>query len=227
MGAPRAVLAEGRRRRGVAMAAAVWLGLAALAWVAASRHDDGLPGAVADFVTAAESPRVAVGLLLVAYLLRPVTLLPPTVLTAMAGFLLGPALGFVVALCAVTSTSLVPYGVARWLRGRSLRPPKSGWRSALARHPFSAVLSARLMMLPGDLVNASAGVLRVPLLPFLIATTLGGSPGVLVGTLAGASLRGSRFEAAALELDLRLLAVALVILVVSLAMAALLRRRTS
>ncbi len=211
--------------RRVAFAAVAWLAMAALAWSLASLHDDGLAGLVADLVTRASTPRGAFGLLLVAFLLRPVTLLPSTVLTALAGFLLGPALGVVVALVAVTATSLVPYGVARWVRGRRLRPPKQGWRSALARHPFSAVLAARLMMLPGDLVNASAGVLRVPVLPFTVATALGGSPGILAGVLAGASLQGSRFALDALQLDLRLLLWAAVLLLVSVAVSLLLRRR--
>jgi uncharacterized membrane protein YdjX (TVP38/TMEM64 family) len=214
-----------RRRKRVLVAAAVWLSIAAAAWWWAGEHPDGAAGAITDLLSVAETPRGALGVLLVAFALRPVTLLPPTVLTAFAGFLLGPWLGFVVATLAVVSTSLVPYGAARLLRGRSLRPPRSGWRSALARRPFAAVLSARLAMLPGDLVNVSAGVLRVPLWPFVAATVLGGSPGMLVGVLAGASLRGSRFSADALTLDLRLLVGALVVLLVSVAVAALLRRR--
>lgn len=219
---PKPGLRSGRR---VVVAAVTWVALAVLAWSLASLHDDGLAGLVADVIITASTPRGAFGLLLVAFVLRPVTLLPSTVLTALAGFLLGPGLGVAVALVAVTATSLVPYGVARWVRGRRLRPPKQGWRSALARHPFSAVLAARLMMLPGDLVNVSAGVLRVPLLPFATATAVGGSPGILAGVLAGASLRGSRFALDALHLDLRLLLWAAALLVVSLLVSLLLRRR--
>ena len=213
--------------RRVAFAAVTWLALAALAWSLATLHDEGLAGLVADLVTRAATPRGAFGLLLVAFLLRPVTLLPSTVLTALAGFLLGPTLGALVAVVAVTVTSLVPYGVARLVRGRRLRPPKEGWRSALARHPFPAVLTARLMMLPGDLVNASAGVLRVPILPFAAATALGGSPGIVVGVLAGASLRGSRFSVDALQLDVWLLLWAAALLAASLALSLLLRKRAT
>ena len=218
-------VASGRRQRRVVVAAFVWIAFAALAWWLASRHPEGPDGAVTDLLTAAATPRAALGMLIVAFALRPLTLLPVTVLTAFAGFLLGPWWGFVVANAAVVTTSLLPYGVARLLRGRSLRPPKQGWRSALARRPFMAVLTARLTMLPGDLVNATAGVLRVPLLPFVTATALGGSPGILVATLAGASLRGSRFAADALVLDLRLLAAAIAILLVSLVVAMRLRGR--
>lgn len=213
-----------RQRRVVVVAGLVWVVVAAFAWWWASGYPDGPAGAVTVLLARAANPGTALGLLLVTFALRPLTLLPVTVLTAFAGFLLGPWWGFVVANAAVVTTSLLPYGIARWLRGRTLRPPKHGWRSALARRPFMAVLTARLTMLPGDLVNASAGVLRVPLLPFVSATALGGSPGVLVATLAGASLRGSRFAIDALQLDLRLLAAALVVLLLSLALATWLRR---
>ncbi len=216
----------GRRRRRVAAAAAVWAALAVAAWWWASGNEDGVAGAMADLLGTAQTPAGAFGVLLAAFAVRPLTLLPSTVLTAFAGFLLGPVLGLVVAAVAVTLTSLLPYGVARVMRGRALRPPRSGWRSDLARRPFAAVLGARLMMLPGDLVNAAAGVLRVPLLPFVGATLLGGAPGLLVGVLAGASLRGSRFEPDALQFEPRLLVAAAVVLLVSLGLAAIVRRRT-
>jgi len=216
--------AAGRRKRLVS-ALLVWIALVVAAWWWASGHPEGADGAITDLLTSAETPRGALGVLVVTFALRPLTLLPSTVLTAFAGFLLGPWLGFALSLVAVLVTSLIPYGAARVLRGRSLRPPSDGWRSALARRPFEAMLTARLAMLPGDLVNVSAGVLRVPLLPFLSATALGGSPGLLVGVLAGASLRGSRFSADALTLDLRLLIGAGLVLIVSLVVASFLRRR--
>jgi uncharacterized membrane protein YdjX (TVP38/TMEM64 family) len=225
-GAPEAKRVGGRRRRRVLVAAAAWAVLALVAWWWASGHDDGVAGAMADLLGAAETPAGAFGVLLVAFALRPLTLLPSTVLTAFAGFLLGPVLGLVVATVAVTSTSLVPYAATRVMRGAALQPPRAGWRSDLARRPFAAVLAARLMMLPGDLVNAAAGVLRVPLLPFVGATLLGGTPGLLVGVLAGASLRGSRFEPGALQFDPWLLAAAVGVSVVSLGLAAIVRRRS-
>lgn len=215
-----------RRRRRVVVAALVWSVLAAIAWWWASGHEDGVAGAMADWLSSAETPAGAFGVLMLAFALRPLTMLPSTVLTAFAGFLLGPGAGFAVAAAAVTLTSLLPYGVARVMRGRAVRPPRAGWRSDLARRPFGAVLAARLMMLPGDLVNAAAGVLRVPVLPFVGATLLGGAPGLLVGVLAGASLRGSRFDPDALQVDPRLLAAAALAFVCSLALAAIVRRRT-
>ncbi len=216
----------GRRRRRVVVAAVVWSVLAGAAWWWASGNEDGVAGAMADWLTAAQTPSGAFGVLMLAFALRPLTMLPSTVLTAFAGFLLGPAAGFAIATVAVTLTSLLPYGVARVMRGRSLRPPSTGWRSDLARRPFRAVLAARLMMLPGDLVNAAAGVLRVPVLPFVGATLLGGAPGLLVGVLAGASLRGRRFDPDALQVDPRLLAAAAAAFLISLALAAVVRRRT-
>lgn len=217
-------MATARRRR-LQLAALAWLLLAASAWYWASRHPEGPAGALTGLLTAAETPRGALGMLLLAFVLRPATLLPTTVLSAFAGFLLGAAWGFVVANTAVVATALIPYGLAWILRGRTLRPPSGGWRSELAHRPFVTIVTARLAMLPGDLVNAAAGLLRVPLLPFLGATALGGSPGILVAALAGASLRGSRFSVGALQLDYRLLLAAIAVLIASLAVARLVRRR--
>jgi uncharacterized membrane protein YdjX (TVP38/TMEM64 family) len=217
--------AGGRRRGRLLAAAAAWLACAGLAWWWASAHPDGAATAFAEVLGAARTPGAALGLLVVAFALRPLTLLPVTVLSAFAGFLLGPWLGFAVAAVLVSATSLVPYALASWLRGRRLRPPVRGWRSALARRPFAAVLSARLAMLPGDLVSVSAGVLQVPLVPFATATFLGGSPGILVAVLAGAALRGSDFAVASLRLDVRLLAAAVALLLLSLGLARWLRRR--
>jgi uncharacterized membrane protein YdjX (TVP38/TMEM64 family) len=64
------------------------------------------------------------------------------------------------------------------------------------------VLVARLMMLPGDLVSAAAGAVRVRWGPFLAATALGGVPGLAVGVLAGASLEGTEsFSWSAVRVD--------------------------
>jgi uncharacterized membrane protein YdjX (TVP38/TMEM64 family) len=190
----------------------LWLGFAAVVWSFAARHEEGVVGFLVEALAAFDAHPAAPGLLLVAFALRPLTLLPVTVLTAFAGFLLGPVGGFLLALAAVTLTSLVPYAIARAAR----RGEPGG--------SFLAVAAARLAMLPGDAVSAVAGVVRVPLTTFLAATALGGAPGVLVGVLAGAGV-GEAFEVGSVVPDMRLILGSAAILVLSLLVAWRLRRR--
>jgi uncharacterized membrane protein YdjX (TVP38/TMEM64 family) len=212
-------LGDWRRYRRVVLALGVWVILAAAAWIAVGQHEDGVAGGLVALLRQVGGGPGGVLVLLVAFALRPLTLLPATVLTAFSGFLLGPVVGFAVAVGALLLTSLAPYAVARLARGRraSVRSVR-GWRAALARRPFEAVLTARLAMLPGDFVSAAAGMLRVPLLSFVAATAVGGLPGAAVGVLAGASIHG-RFRIEGAAIDWRLAVASGVVLVVSLLIA--------
>lgn len=218
-----------RGRLPLALALVAWLALAGVAWWSLGRVEGGVAAGIALALDQVARPGVGVPMLLLAYAVRPVLLLPVTVLTAFAGWWLGPVIGFFVASGAVTSTSLVPYAVARWARGRPVAGDggaPTGWRRSLSHEPFRSVLLARLMMLPGDFVSAAAGALRVPWPTFLLATVLGGAPGLLVGVLAGASLpRGGAFAVDGLRLDPWLLGGALAAFVVAWGSAEALRRR--
>ena len=178
-----------RRRVPVYVALTLWAVLVAATWIALARAEGGPGEALARGLALLVRPGVGVPVLLVAFAVRPLLLIPVTVLTAFAGWWLGLWLGFAVAWVAVTASAAVPYALARALRGSPpAGPAPKGWRGALGRDPFRTVLVARLMMLPGDLVSAAAGAVRVPWGPFLGATALGGVPGLVVGVLAGASL---------------------------------------
>jgi uncharacterized membrane protein YdjX (TVP38/TMEM64 family) len=206
------------------VALCIWSIVAASAWAWLGRHEDGALAGVSSLLAALEGRAFAPLALAGAFLVRPATLLPVTVLTAFCGFLFGPVLGFVLASVAVVSTSLIPYGVTRLVRGRSVIEGPSGWRATLARRPFESVLTARLAMVPGDVVNVAAGLLRVPVAAFVAATAIGGAPGLLVGVLAGAGLQGAfRVEGASVGWPLVLASAA--VLGVSLAVARFLRRR--
>jgi uncharacterized membrane protein YdjX (TVP38/TMEM64 family) len=210
------------RRRVIGVAIA-WLALAAVAWAWLGRHEGGVGAGASALLRSLESGPAASFALLAAYLVRPLTLLPVTVLTVYAGYRFGPMGGFVVASLALVVTSFLPYGVAWWARGRrAVATSRLG--EGLARHPFEAVLAARLAMLPGDLVSAAAGMLHVRALPFAAATLVGGAPGVLAAVLAGASMQGA-FGAEGIVLDPWLIAGAATTVLGSLAIARAARRR--
>lgn len=217
----------GARRTRLALAAALWLLVALASWIWLARQEAGVVGTLSMLLDRIDEHPLAPVLLLLLFLVRPVTLLPVTVVTAFSGFLLGPLLGFATATLAVTATSLIPYLFTRAARGtrRTSLPAEEGWRRTLATHPFEAVLAARLAMMPGDLVNVASGLLRVPMPTFLVATALGGAPGVTIGVLAGASLHGAfRFEG--VQVDAPLLLASAGVMVLSLIVSRVLARRT-
>ena len=208
----------------IALSGALWLLVATLAWLAMGRHEEGVVGGVASLLAQVEGRKGAPALLLLAFLLRPITFLPVTVLTAFCGFLLGPLLGFSVALVAVVGTSLIPYTFTRMARGRPLQRPRGGWLAMLSTHPFESVLAARLAMIPGDLVSMTAGLLRVPVASFVAATAIGGAPGLLVSLLAGSALQGT-FRVDGTSMPWPLAAASVGMLLVSLGISRALRRR--
>lgn len=158
----------------------------------------------------------------VAFLVRPLLLLPMTVLTAFSGFLLGAFWGAAFAWGLVLASASIAYGVARFLGAG--RVPEGPWWRRLRDRGFEALITARLMMMPGDLVNLAAGALHVPYGSFALATLVGGLPGLLIGVLAGASVQGSfRFEG--VQLNVGYLIASGVLLVFSLGLARWLRRR--
>lgn len=225
------------RKRRWLPALVAWLVLAVTAWWWLSRDEGGPAAGLAAALSVAEEPRVALLVMVVAFLLRPLFLLPVTVITAFCGWLLGPWWGLLVAVIGATATSLIPYFAARWARGRPSpevvrqlglpeAPARRGWRQSLSERPFEAVLLARVMMMPGDLVNVAAGVLRVPVPSFMLATLLGGGTGLAVGVWAGAALpRGEAFAFSGLQIDLRLVWLSLGMWLLTIGLSWWLRRR--
>ncbi|MFN2321465.1 MAG: TVP38/TMEM64 family protein [Trueperaceae bacterium] len=217
-----------RRRASASVAIALWAVLVATTWIVLARAEGGPSAELARWLALVVRPGVGVPVLLVAFAVRPVLLIPVTVLTAFSGWWLGPWLGFAFAWGAVTASAAVPYVLARALRGRATAAASPrGWRGALGRDPFETVLVARLMMLPGDLVSAAAGAVRVPWGPFLGATALGGVPGLAVGVLAGASLDDPDvFTWSAVRIDPATIVAAAVALALAWGLAWVLRRRS-
>ncbi len=217
-------------RKGVALL--LWLALLTAFLAAAARHPGGVVGVLE---TALRTVRLSPGgLLLLAgiYLVRPLLLLPVTVLTAFCGFLFGPLWGIAVAHVAALASASIGYLLVRQWRG--LRPAgaadgsldaATGWMGRLRHGTFETVLVSRLSFVPGDLVNGAAGALGLPFVPFAAATALGGLPGTVVGVLAGAGMRGQDFRAAAIALRPGFIVASLALALVSLALAVTLRRR--
>lgn len=161
--------------------------------------------------------------LLLAYLIRPLLLVPISILTLATGLFFGVGWGLLYANIAILISTIMAYYIG-WYFGDALPtlPPK--WQERISTNTFSATFVSRMIALPGDLVNYAAGMLRIDLRPFLLATLLGGSPGLVVGLLAGASLETSLQEGAFSIKGWYLLLAAIVALIM-MAVAWLLRRQ--
>jgi uncharacterized membrane protein YdjX (TVP38/TMEM64 family) len=207
------------RRRWIVLG--LWAALLLAFWLIARGRPGGAGAVLSGWLAALAGSPIALLLLTGLYLLRPLVLLPVTVLTVFCGFLLGVVGGGAFALLMSLVSATVAYLLARRLA--PLQPPKGSLFARLRARSFEAVLTARLTFLPGDLVNYGAGAVRVPYLPFALATLLGGLPGLAVGVLAGAAIEGDfRFEG--LQVDPVLIGASLGLLLLSLLASWLLRR---
>lgn len=131
-------------------------------------------------------------LYVVLYTVRPLIFFPSTVMTAISGYLYGPALGTVYALIGGNLSGTLAYFVGRFFGGDLFAEEDGDANGFVARHAanlrrngFEAVLVMRLIYLPYDLVNYLCGFVRVPWLQYATATLLGVLPGSLTFTLLG------------------------------------------
>jgi len=106
----------------------------------------------------------------VAFTLRPVLLLPASLLSISAGYCFGIWGGL---LCAHGAGAVA-----------------EGWVEHLRARGFYTVVFMRWCFLPYDLVSYLAGALRIPLAVFLWASFLGNLPGTTSCVLLGASVEG-------------------------------------
>jgi uncharacterized membrane protein YdjX (TVP38/TMEM64 family) len=167
-------------------------------------------------------------------LVRPLFLFSSSVLTLGAGSLYGPGWGALVVVVGQYGGALLAYALARTLGGRFVRtalahPRLAPWAARAPRHTFWSVLTLRLLFVPFDLVNYSAGALRLPWRPFFAATVLGSLTGSLTYVLFGASLGdlGAVARGERPTFDPRLFALSLTLAVASWGFSRLLQRRLS
>lgn len=212
----------GQRRR-FAIALGAWLGSAAVFFIAAQRAG-GVESVVTGLLVGVTGTAVGVLALGIIYLIRPLLLLPTTILTAFCGYAFGPWLGLLIAHVAGLASALVAYAGARLWLGLPTSA-SSRLRDRLRTRGFETVLISRLAFVPGDLVNAAAGGLAMPVGVFILATAIGGLPGSLVGAFAGASMTGGAFRAGGFQVRPAFVIASGALAVVSFVVAYLLRRR--
>lgn len=204
---------------------AAWLVLIGGFWLVASNRGLSPLELLVEILQALQASPFAVLWLLIIYLVRPLFLLPVSVLTVFAGFLFGAWLGLVWSSLAAVASAALAYWLARLATGsRNLQRGKTARR--LRENAFEAVLTMRLASMPGDPINFLCGALRVPIWPFLAATAIGGMPGVVIGVFAGASLEGN-FSFQGVSIRWEFVAISAVMLVAGLLLSRWVRARNA
>ena len=204
--------------------ALLWLFLLVGFWFYARSQNETPVSLLRNVLDALQDDPLAPLFLLLIYLVRPLLLLPVGLLTIAVGLLFGALWGTVYALLASLLTAAVAYWLGR-LFGRGLPAAQAGWLGRLKQYPFETVLLCRFLAVPGDLVNYAAGYLKISFAAFLGATAIGGSPGLFVAVLAGASLTSLTERSARFSLDWRYLLASAILLALSLGGSWLVRRR--
>lgn len=208
--------------------AGLWLSLAA-GWVWYLRASGQSPAEwLQGLVDAASGAWWAIPVFLLAYLARPLLLFPATLLTIAAGILFGPIVGIPVAIVAATASAFVAFQIGKTFSPATVREGDGAtvidrWSGRMRNDSFLTVMLMRLAFLPYDLVNYSAGFLRINAGAFVAATALGSLPGTISFVLAGASLK--RLDAGLGGFDPRVFAASLVIFVASIAVSKVIQRQ--
>ena len=91
---------------------------------------------------------------------------------------------------------------------------------------FSSILFTRFAFFPFDIVNYLSGFLRLPWLPFALATVIGIIPGALVFIIAGSSVQGiENFSLSGIHIDRMTILYSVLLFLVSVTLARYLKIR--
>lgn len=162
------------------------------------------------------------------YLLRPLLLVPVTLLNLTSGLLLGPPFGIALAMAGTLLSASVGYGIGRLLGSAELADRLSTrwpFLRMLRARSFEAVVGGGLMYLHADMVNLPSGILRIHFPTFLLGITFGNSLTLTTAVLAGASVEGDLASVSPSSLNVEYLVIAGSLFLVSVLLAQLLRRR--
>lgn len=146
------------------------------------------------FVFFSSDPRAPV-IYIIAYALQPFAFLPSTVFTILAGSIFGFWPAFIYTIIGANLSASVAYST-----GRILATPVPGlinklrrWVKPLVRSPFVTILFMRLAYFPFDVVNFTAGILKLRYWPFVFGTAIGSLPGIATLTTLGTALSLDEF----------------------------------
>ena len=142
-------------------------------------------------------------LYILAYTIRPITFFPGTALTILSGVFFG-LWGILYTMIGANLSASVAYFIGRFFSKKETIATTSvlgRWVELCQKNPFISILTMRLTFMPFDVVNYGAGLLKVPYLPYTIATILGTILGTATFVAIGASLSVEEFTKNGVTVD--------------------------
>ncbi len=212
------------------IAVLVWLIVLAGVWIVAQMNGVTVNGLMDSLATLFRDSPYGVGIYLIAFTIRPITLVPSWTFLVLGGFLWGIWPGLLYAMVGGVLSGVIPYHVGRIFKSdASANPEASGLFRRLMRGahqaPFQTVLLTRLLQLPYDFVNLALGGMGIPAWPYYWATVIGNLLGSFPYVLLGASFVGS-FTDGTFSVDYGIIALSVLSMGLSLLVSWWLRRRT-
>ena len=203
----------------------IWLSILAAIYFYALSSNQSINDLMQNSLRTIAKHSLAPLLLMAIFIIRPILLLPVSILSAFSGYLFGPVLGIIYALIASSVSASIAFAIAFYAQKNKFDNPKNPKLiKGLKNNSFESVLISRLTFIPGDLVNYSAGFLKIDYWQFLLATAIGGLPGLAMTVLAGASIDGE-FNFSGITINIYYLISSMALLVFSLLIARYLRKR--
>ncbi|MBC7503483.1 FAD-dependent oxidoreductase [Candidatus Gracilibacteria bacterium] len=161
------------------------------------------------------------------YAIRPVIFFPATLLTFLSGLLFGVWGGFIYTMIGENMSASVAYFIGRFF-GSHIPELRKSPITLDSERTFSSILFTRFAFFPFDIVNYLSGFLRLPWLPFALATLIGIIPGALVFIIAGSSVQGiENFSLSGIRIDPMTLVYSVILFVISILFARYLKNRTT
>jgi len=182
-----------RKRLSRLIAAGIWAALmiAALVWLYAQGLSiREIMTLIYDYVV--DNP-IAPVVYIVIYGLRSFTFFPAMWLTIAAGSLFGFIPGLIYALIGENLSANIAYALARFFRrdgdsNEAANPRIAAFRRLLVEQAFPTTVVLRASFLPFDLVNYACGLLRVPWIPYFLASLVGMLPPMITFVSFGATV---------------------------------------
>lgn len=160
------------------------------------------------------------------YCLRPLLLMPGTLLNFLAGMVYGFPVGYLVVMIANIASSTLTFSLSRWLVRKQPKFTGSIGKSVsfMRRHPFEAVLTLQLSYISIDFTSSIAGILHLPYRLFILGIVIGGAIGNGLGVFIGTSITGSTANGT-ITIQPEIIAISVMVFIISIGISTMLRRR--
>lgn len=141
-----------------------------------------------------ENKLVGICIFIVLYSIRPLFFVLAGIFDMFAGMIFGPVFGFFLAWIATFFSCMFSYGVGKVIGAEFIE--KKQWKrlerlkKKLQKDTFHNALMMRLLLLPYDLGNYLAGILKIPFWKYVSGTSLGILPATFVFVSAGSAFYG-------------------------------------